>query len=85
MYKPKRKKSKLQVFEERGELLKLKKEKNKFLQFYRANDGNGKFSRISKWRAIGGGGRRRKVELRLQQFRNDTSRMQVGTCYEASN
>lgn len=55
MYKPKRKKSKLQVFEERGELLKLKKEKNKFLQFYRANDGNGKFSRISKWRAIGGG------------------------------
>lgn len=56
MYKPKRKKNKLQVFEERGELLKLKKEKNKFLQFYRANDGNGKFSRISKWRAIGGGG-----------------------------
>lgn len=54
MYK--RKKNKLQVFEERGELLKLKKEKNKFLQFYRANDGNGKFSRISKWRAIGGGG-----------------------------
>lgn len=54
MYK--RKKNKLQVFEERGELLKLKKEKNKFLQFYWANDGNGKFSRISKWRAIGGGG-----------------------------
>lgn len=70
------------MFEERGELLKLEKEKNKFLQFYRANDGNSPGFRSG---GLSEEEERRKVELRLQQFRNDTSRMQVGTCYEASN
>lgn len=59
---------------------------SKFLQFYRANDGNAPREILQEFEVAGYRRRRRReVELRLQQFRNDTSRMQVGTCYEASN
>lgn len=61
---------------------------SKFLQFYRANDGNAPREILQEFEVAGyrrNRRRRREVKLRLQQFRNDTSRMQVGTCYEASN